>query len=552
MTATAVGKAPTASPTPPSARDTALAGTWTLLRFALRRDRVRLPVWVLALWLTVVSSLSSFETSYGEPSDQAELAQTVNTPAMLAMTGPEHYLTDYNLGAITAHQLLAYTAIAVGMMSVFTVVRHTRTEEETGRAELLRSNVVGRHAQLTAAVTLATLANLVLALVLVATMATSGLDGMTTGGAWLFGAIHLAAGVLFAAVAAVAAQITPFSRGSTGMALAFVGLAFVLRAAGDTGADALSWLSPIGWVQRTYVYVDDRWWPLLIVLAFSAVALATAYRLSARRDVGGGLRPPRPGRPTASPRLATPVGLALRLQAGVLIGFAVGMLLFGMMYGSILGEAEEMLEDIDQLQESVAELGGDLTEGFASVIMSFLAIITAAFSVMTVGRARSEETGGRAEPVLATALSRDRWVGGHVAVSLAGGTLVLVLGGLGFGLAGAASVGDGELLWKLTGSALAYAPALWVTTGISLVLFGWLPRLSALAWAVPIYSFLVVYLGELIDMPDGLTNFSPVGHVPQVPAASLEWTPLLVMTVLAGVLVWLGLLGFRRRDLESK
>jgi ABC-2 type transport system permease protein len=551
--ATATTKArPTAAEHDARGSGNALAGTGTLLRFAIRRDRIRLPVWILVLWLSSLSSVSNFESTYPEPADRAELADNLNSPAFLAISGPERYLSDYNYGSMAAHQLIGFFAIFVAMMSIFTVVRHTRAEEETGRAELLRANVVGRHAHLTAALTLAVLANLLLAVLVATSMGSLGMEGMTTSGSWLFGAVYAAVGILFAGVAAVTVQITPFSRGSSGAAMSVVGAAYVLRAAGDAGSDTLSWLSPIGWAQRTYVYVDDRWWPLLLEFGVGLAAIGVAFALSTRRDVGAGLRPPRPGRPTATDELARPLGFALRLQRGVLIGFCAGLLLFGMMYGSILGEAEKMIEDNEQLRETVEQLGGSVAESFASVIMSFLAIITAAFVVMAVLRARSEETSGRAEPVLATGLSRPRWAGSHLAVSLAGGTAVMLFGGLGFGLAGAASVEDGELFWKLTGASLAYTPALWVTGAIALVLFGWLPRFSAAAWALPAYSFFVVYLGELIEMPDGLTNFSPLGHVPQVPAAEMNWTPLLIMTALAAVLTWLGLAGFRRRDLESK
>ncbi|WP_059009780.1 ABC transporter permease [Streptomyces specialis] len=531
----------------------ALTGTGALIRFGLRRDRVRLPVWIAALLFGTVSSVSSFESQYTTAEDRASLAETLNGPAGLAMSGPEHYLGgDYGYGAMTGHQLLGFFGIMIGLMSVLTVVRHTRTEEETGRAELLRSHVVGRHAHLTAALTLAVAADLLLGLLLAGALAGTGLAGVTASGSLLYGAASAAIGVTFAAVAAVTAQITPFSRGASGLALAAIGAAYALRAVGDVGTGAFSWLSPIGWAQRTYVYVDDRWWPLLLNVALTAVCSAAAYGLSTRRDVGAGLRPPRPGRPSASAALTRPVGFALRLHRGVLTGFAAGALLFSLMYGSILGDAEELLEDNDTLRESVAALGGDIVESFASVIMSILAIVAASYVVMAALRPRAEESAGRAEPLLATGLSRVRWAGSHLVVALTGGTLIMLAAGLGFGLSGAASADDGDLVMKLTGASLAYAPALWVTGGVAVALFGWFPRASAAAWIVPAYAFVVVYLGELTDMPDALSNLSPIGHVPQVPAAGLEWTPLLVLTALAAALIACGLAGFRRRDLESK
>ncbi len=553
-TATITRPAAGAAHDPARGRGNALAGTGTLVRFALRRDRIRLPVWLAVLVFTTVSSVSSFESTYATAQDRRDVAKTMDSPAGLAMTGPDHYLSGgYDYGAMTGHQMLGFMGIFIGLMSVLTLVRHTRNEEETGRAELLRANVVGRHAHLASALVVVCGANLLLGLLLWGSLGSMGLAGVDGQGSLLYGAANAAIGIAFAGIAAVAVQITTFSRGASGMAMGIVGISYALRATGDVGADWLAWLSPIGWIQRTYVYVDDRWWPLMLNLALAVLTAAAGFALGTRRDVGSGLRPPRPGRPTASEALSRPVGFAVRLHRGVLFGFAAGMLLFGLMYGSILGDAEEMIEDIDSLQKSIAELGGSsVAESFASVVMSILAVIAASYVVMATLRPRAEETGGRAEPVLATGLSRDRWFGSHLAVALVGGTLVMLVGGLAFGVSGAASAGESDLLWKITGASLAYAPALWLTVGLATVLFGWWPRAAAAAWAVPAYSFLTVYLGEIIEMPDWLANLSPIGHVPQVPAAELDLVPLAVLTVLAAVLIWVGLVGFRRRDLESK
>ncbi|MGW8062326.1 ABC transporter permease [Streptomyces ziwulingensis] len=552
-TTATTAKAP-ASPRPGAGGTAALAGTGTLIRFALRRDRVRLPVWIAALLLGTLSTANSFTELYGSPEDRANAVETMSSPAGLAMTGPRHYLDDYTSGAMLGHQMLGFTAVLVGLMSVLAVIRHTRAEEETGRAELLRSAVVGRHAHLAAALSVAILANLALALLLALGLTGLGIDGVDASGSLLYGAGHAAAGLVFAAVAAVTVQVTAHARSATGMAIAVIGVAYVLRAAGDSGPNsALSWLSPIGWTQRTYVYVDDDWWPLLLCLALAVACAATGFVLSARRDVGAGLRPEKLGSPHASDALGTPLGFALRLHRGMLAGFGAGLFLMGAMYGSILGQAEDMLKDIDQIQDALERLGGSsMAESFASMVMVVVTVVAAVYVVMTALRPRAEETSGRAEPLLSTALSRGRWAGSHLAVAIGCGTLVLLLAGLGMGLAGAASTGDGGLLPELVGAALAYAPALWVTAGVAAVLFGWFPRASAAAWIVPAYAFVVGYLGQILRFPDWMNNLSPFGHVPRLPAADMEWTPLLVLTLVAAGLVWLGLAGFRRRDLETK
>ncbi|MEU0302458.1 ABC transporter permease [Streptomyces sp. NPDC006175] len=532
----------------------ALAGTRTLIRFDLRRDRVRLPVWILALFAGTASTASNYTTLYADPADRASVVTTMKSPAGLAMTGPEHYLDDYTFGAMTGHQMLGFMAVLVGLMSVLIITRHTREEEETDRAELVRSTVVGRHAHLAAALSVAVLANLALALLLAVGLGSMGIDSVDTGGSLLYGFSHAAVGIVFAGVAAVTVQLTAHTRGASGTAMAVIGLAYVLRAAGDAGGnDALSWLSPIGWVQRTYPYVDDRWWPLLLCAALAVLCSGAGFVLSTRRDVGAGLRAARLGSPVASGSLTRLLGFALRLHRSVLAGFGAGLFLMGAMYGSILGSADDMLKNIDQLQEALEDIGGTtMAESFASMVMVVLAVVAAVYVVMAALRPRSEENAGRAEPLLATGLSRARWAGSHLAVALAGGTLMLLLAGLGIGVAGAASAGDSGLLLKLVGAALAYAPALWVTVGVTAVLFGWLPRAASAAWAVPAYAFVVGYLGRLLRFPHWMNNVSPFGHVPQLPAAPMSWTPMVVLTLIAAALLLLGLQGFRRRDLQTK
>lgn len=91
-----------------------------------------------------------------------------------------------------------------------------------------------------------------------------------------------------------------------------------------------------------------------------------------------------------------------------------------------------------------------------------------------------------------------------------------------------------------------------MTIGVAVALYGWFPRAAAVAWIVPVYAFLVGYLGAMLQFPDWMNNVSPFGHVPQLPAADMRWTPLIVLTAVAAGLIRLGLAGFRRRDVETK
>lgn len=535
-----------------------MTATGALIRFALRRDRVRLPVWLGAITLLTLFSLTSFTENYPSAQDREGIAATLDTPAMAALTGPSRYLADYTYAAMLGHQMLYVTAIAAALMSVLTLVRHTRGEEESGRTELVRARVVGRHAPLAAALAVTLGANVALAGLLTGTIAAAGVATVDLPVTLLFAASAAAVGAVFTGVAAITVQLTEHTRAASGLALAVLGLAYVLRAVGDAaavgtagdagGSDVASWLSPLGWAQRTYVGVDDRWWPLLLCLAAAAGCTLAGAVTSTTRDVGAGLRRPRPGRSTASAALATPLGFALRLHRSLLLGFAVAGILLGAAYGSIFGDLEEMLANVELWQELLAGFDAPPVETFGAVMLTIMAVFAAVYVALATMRPRAEEQQGRVESVIATGLSGTRWLASHLVVALAAGTLVMALTGGGFALVAALSTGDAGLIGSFAGSALAYAPALWFTAAVAVALFGWLPRLTGLVWLIPVYGFLVGYLGELFDFPGALAELSPFGHVPQVPAEDLRWTPLVVLTVLAAALSAVGLVGFRRRD----
>ena len=89
--------------------------------------------------------------------------------------------------------------------------------------------------------------------------------------------------VVFAALAAVCAQIALHNRGVYALGFAAIGLSYILRGVGDVNDTFWVWLSPLGWLEKTAPFADDqRWWVLLIpavvatALSVLAVVLAQA------------------------------------------------------------------------------------------------------------------------------------------------------------------------------------------------------------------------------------------------------------------------------------
>ncbi|MFF3954241.1 ABC transporter permease [Streptomyces sp. NPDC001890] len=519
-----------------------LAGTWTLLRLALRRDRIMLPIWVLALGGSFSSVGSSIASIYDTAAQRAELAASMNGNSSLrAMYGP---VFDDSVGGLVSWRMAAFGAVLAAVMSLIVVVRHTREEEETGRQEMLSSAMVGRRAPLTAALLAAVIANAALALVMVA-----GLAGSGAGGA---GAVALAlavagTGVLFACTAAIAAQFTESARLAKGLTAAVIGAAFVLKAAGDSASDdgssVLTWLSPVGWAENVRAYGDERWWVLLVLAAAVVVQAVLAYGLAGRRDVGMSFLATRPG--PAQGRISTAFGLALRLQRGALTGWTLSFAVVGVAFGGLTGGAADLVGDNAKTREIFERMGGQagLTDAFLAAMVSVLGMVAALYIVASVLRLHGEETAGRAEPVLAGGVGRTGWAAGHLVIAFGGAALLMTAGGLGL------AVGYGHELPAVLGASLVQLPAIWLLGGVTVLLYGAFPKAAVASWCVAGICLALGWLGPAVDMPQAVMDISPFTHLPKLPGGTgMEWGPVLALTAVAVALVGAGVGALRRRD----
>lgn len=529
-----------------------LTGTGVLLRFALRRDRLLIPVWVGVNTLLVLSMPNSLDSLYGTPQERADLIHQVSTNASFrALIGP---VFDTSLGALTAWRVGVYAGLLAAVTSLLIVVRHTRDEEESGRQELVASGMVGRRASLTAALLAAGVANAVLAL-----LVTAGLAGQGVTGALALGLGIAAVGMVFATMAAIVAQLTESARLARGLTAGVLGAAFVLRAAGDAatdggtsqafgtggGSSALTWLSPLGWLENLRPYADERWWILLLFTAAVAAQGAVAYGLAGRRDVGMSFLPTRPG-PSVG-RLGSAGALAWRLQRGSVYGWGIAFFAVGVVYGGLTDGVADLVGDNAGAREIFERMGGQsgLTDAFLASMIGMMGLIAALYVVGSVLRLHGEETSGRAEPVLANAVGRMRWAAGHLTVAFGGVVLLMLLAGLGF------AVGYGKQVGPILGACLVQVAAVWVIGGLAVALYGLLPRAAPAAWGVAGAVLLIGWVGPALDAPQAVLDVSPFGHLPKLPGGGMSWGPVVALLAIAAALVATGLAGLRRRDMVT-
>lgn len=524
-----------------------LAGTGTLVRLGLRRDRWLLPAWALGFAGMAGFSASATAGLYPDVPGRVEAAEAVNhTPALVALYGRIYDPTS--LGSLALFKMTAFGAAMVAVLMVVVTVRHTRAEEESGRLELLGSGVVGQHAPLLAALVVMAVGSVGLGL---ATALALALGGLPATGALAFGLGWGLAGLSFGALAAVFAQLTTGARAATGLGIGAVAVAYVLRALGDMatpGPAVLSWLSPIGWTQQVRAFAGERWWVLALPLLLCAVAVPTAFALSNRRDLGGGLLADRPG--PAHGALATTGGLALRLQRGVLITWAVGFAFFGLVLGSVASSVSGFI-DSDTMREFIAKLGGEqfLVDAFLAAELGIIGTIAAAYGIVATHHLRTEETAGHAEMLLATATPRRRWATSHVGIAVAGVSGLMLVAGVAIAVGHAIDVGSTTQVDDVLVAALARVPSAWVMVGLVLFLFGWAPRLTGVAWGLYAAFVALGEFGALWNAPQWLMDLSPFVHAPKLPVEAGGLLPVVLLTAVAAAFTALGYLGWRRRDL---
>lgn len=534
-----------------------LTGAGTLVRLILRRDRVRLAVWTLSLTAFYAYFTFALGAVFADTAAMQGRAAIMSTPAGVVMGGPGYGLDNYTTGVAMANESITWVSMTLAVFAILHMVRHTRAQEESGQSELVQSAVVGRHAPAFAAAIVLVVTQLLIATLGAFAMAAMGELHIVDSLAVTLGSALVAC--LFGAVALLVAQVSEHARTATGYSLAAFGLAFVLRAVGDmqaTGGSPLSWASPIAWAQQMRAFVELRWWPLFLIVVASVVLGAIAMSLSSRRDLGGGLVSSRPGRADASAGLRSPIGLAWRQQRGALLWSSLGLGLLWLGSGSMMPNIDSMISDMVADNPALGDLFGadsaSLAQGFLTVMMLYVALSAAAFGIVMAGRVRVEEYEGRAEVVLASPLSRMRWLGAQTAIAVLGMFFLMAVSTYAM-WAGAVTAGWGaQSFGDYSAAFLSYLPALAIHLLLVVAIYGWVPRLTGLAWVLLAHAFVVGMFGSLFDLPRWMVWMSPFDWVPEPFTGTYGTGDATVLWAIAVVLGVLGLVGFRRRDLQTQ
>ncbi|MHA7984685.1 ABC transporter permease [Rathayibacter sp. CAU 1779] len=536
-----------------------MSATAVLLRFRLRRDRIVVPVWIVVMAFSVLFVAAALASTYNTESLRVAVIRLAAVdPTLLALRGDPD---GPSAGSFFVMEIGAYLLILVGFMNTFLAVRHTRADEQAGRAELVLATRASRPSMTASTLVLAVIANVGVGLFgALAAMAT-GYDGP---GSIVLGWALATTGLAFFGIGLLFGQIFSTSRAANGWGSAAVGLFWVVAAAGNAAGKVSSdglhvtpgaaiWFTPIGWGLRTLPYTQNLWWPGLLSLALAAVLIVVSVLLQGVRDTGAGLVAARLGRGTASAVLRGPIGLAWRLQRGSIIGWGIGAVLGGAAIGGLGKTLNDSISQNKDLSKAIEEMGsgnGTVFEVFIGVMIALIGLVVAGAAIQTAMRMRQEEAATTAELVLATPVSRLRWFVSYVVVGLVASAVILALAGIVAGSA-LASI-DQNLVGQTILLSIAQLPAVAVYMGVTALVFAVIPRLTiAAGWIVFGVGVVLGEFGSLLNLPDWVRQVAPTAHTAVPPMSSADWSGTWWLVGIAVVAFVLAGIVFTRRDLVS-
>lgn len=526
----------------------AFTGTWRLLVLALRLDRFKLAPWVLIIAFFPFAVYNSYSTVFETPQEAKtlELSLSANAAFML-LIGPAHHLDD--AFGFTTWRFQVFGMFFAALMAVFAVTRHARAAEDSGEAELIDSGAVGPHARLGAAVLVAWLASAAVALVVGGTLVASGAQARE---AFALGGLIGGMGIAFAGVAAVTSQIGAYARTANTIAAGVLVLSYVLRGLADTlsGGEWMLWTNPMGWAELVRPASERNVLPLvLLVITGLATAGAGAW-LSRHRDFGGGLVEQRPG---PARWRAGIWGLTTTLNRTPTLTWWATFVFLGFVFGLVTGTMRDFYEGnafIRQLLAARATTEADLTLTFVGMLLLMLSMAGGAFGIQIAARFAAEEDEGHAEWLLSAGISRHGYFAPTAAAALVAPAVTMAIGGAVLATTAAstgAQIDAGDVLRQ----ALAAVPALWLAAAVGLAFVGVFPTLRWVAWILLVYWLILTLFGPLLKAPDWLLSTSPFHVIPRVTASDADWAPVWWVIAIAAVLLAVGFVGYRVRNIRG-
>jgi len=522
-----------------------------LVKFVVKRNIFSIVIWIVSILLATLILGGAFTNLFSSKEEILVMAETMKNPAMIAMVGPGYGFDNYTLGAMFSHEMILFTSIAIAIMSILIVNKNTRDDEEQGGTELIRSFPVGRITNLLSVNFVVIISFIVLIILTTFGLYFLKLDGVTFNGALLYACVLGVTGVFFASITSLFAQLSENSKTTLTYSFIVLGISYIVRAIGDVSNSILSLFSPLGIILKTEALVNNYWWPILIMLLVSIIIYIVSIYLNSIRDLQAGFISSKKSKKEAGKLLLSKIGLPLYLSKNLIIGWLIGLFILGLSYGSVFGDMETFIETNDMVRKMIqGNPNFSLSEQFIPMLMAVISMMSTVPVLLIVFKLKSEETKNRLDYIYSKKVSRSKIFFSLLFISFLSSILMLFIASIGLFLASNAVMDDPMSFKMLISACLVYLPALWIMISLTLLLIGYFPKKTNIMWIYLGFSFIVLYFGALLDFPKWLKFFTPYGYIAQLPIEKFNIFSSIILFVVFILLIFIGLNGYKKRDIE--
>ena len=524
-------------------------GTLTLIKLSLRRDRIIIPIFIIFILIVILGTAATFVNLY---SDQVSrylfYVQTQNSPSLIILLGS---ILDQSIGGLTAWRTGIAGPLIIGLINIFLLVRHTRSEERRGRLELLVSTSLGRQSPLTSALLTNFILDILISVLIAIGLIGFGLDATSS---LVLGLSIGIFGILFTSITAIAVQLTESSNNARYLSVSLLIGFYILRMIGWDNGNViwLSWLSPYGWVHYLSAFAGNDIWVFGLFIVSIIILTITAYWLSSIRDVGLGIITKRTGHKNASKTLRSSLVLTWRLQRTMFIFWLTVLTLFGAINGALALTATNLISANPQFLKLIYHAGyTSPVDNYFAISLGLFAIVFAVYAILATMNLRTEESERYSDMLLTNSVSRNSWMFNNLIFGFIAPAFIMIIFSLAMALAYGYSANISYDPTKLLIATLAYLPAIWILTGLTVLLFGLKPRLTSLSWAALGLFLIVSLLGEYSNINQNILNLSPFTQVPNILIGNSITTNLIWVFIIGIAITIIGLYSYNHRDING-
>lgn len=523
-----------------------------MIRLNLRLRRTFLIIWSLSLWAVFAIFPPAYQNYYPTPADRHSFLLGMQQNAgMVALWGP---LEDPpTLGQIVMWEAGSMMIILGSVMSVLLFVGVHRRSEALGLTELQLSTGISRMAPAAAALVTTVIAALIVGLGSAGVLWLSSLyvEEMPIGGAVSSGAVIALTMIGSTLLAHLVLLFVDNPASLTRIALLTVAGSFIARSVADSEEFGwLNWVSPLGWKTVVHPYVADDWRSIVLLALLCAGVGGLLLWAERYREYGRALVTLPTFTRTRARRIHGPVHLASVLHRGTVLAWAVVIAVLAAFIIALTGSLSGWMETEANVGQIFKDIfgEGDMKAEFIAYTAKLCGILVATYGIQVIVGHRAGELDRTVDLQRSTGLRRWVPLASVTAVSV-GGVLLGILAILGGGAVGlwtqeSTTSVDYDNLVPAAWSQLA--PAL-LLTAVAVLLVGWVPRLTHLAWAPVVSAAVLTLFGPILSAPQWMIDLSPFEY--PVSSTSGGWTTHLWMGLGAMALMGLGLLGSQRREI---